>query len=203
MSIENVLSRIEAIKERVGYYSNFDSSTTVREEKKDNPQIFSSFKQVMEEVAKKEKVGTGFNKSSLAGKGLSISQSEGERISSLIETYAGKYNVDPALIASIIKAESNFNPKAVSSAGARGLMQLMPGTAKELGVANSFNEEENIEAGTRYFKGLLDRFGGKLELALAAYNAGPERVKNAGGIPNIKETKDYVSKVLRDYQKGS
>ncbi|MBU1487066.1 lytic transglycosylase domain-containing protein [bacterium] len=150
------------------------------------------------QAAKKEE--TGFDKVPFIGEGILGPQSKGEKISSLIQAYGAKYDVDPALISSIIKAESNFDPRAVSSAGAEGLMQLMPGTARELGVENSFDVEENIEAGTRYFKGLLDRFGGNLELALAAYNAGPQRVERASGIPNIKETKGYVSKVLKHYR---
>lgn len=228
MSIERVLSRIESIKEMVGYYSSFADTMpvggrdrTARRTDSSKEQVTSaSFRQVMEEVAKEkkeervvQKEDNRFSKISpflpnqiigqaIAEKEILNPQSKGEEISSLIQAYGAKYDVDPALISSIIKAESNFNPVAVSSAGAEGLMQLMPGTAKELGVENSFDVEENIEAGTRYLKGLLDRFGGNLELALAAYNAGPERVKNAGGIPNIKETKGYVSRVLRYYKEG-
>jgi soluble lytic murein transglycosylase-like protein len=117
----------------------------------------------------------------------------------LIETYSKKYGVDPNLITSIIKAESNFNPNAVSKAGAIGLMQLMPDTAKALGVKNIFEPEENIEAGIKYFKGLLDEFNQNLPLALAAYNAGPEIVKKTNDIPQIDETKNYVEKVLKFY----
>lgn len=120
--------------------------------------------------------------------------------SELINTYSQKYGVDPKLITSIIKAESNFNPNAVSKAGAAGLMQLMPHTAKMLGITNIFEPEENIEGGIRYFKGLLDEFNQNLPLSLAAYNAGPEVVKKTNAIPPIDETKNYVEKVLRYYQ---
>ncbi len=120
----------------------------------------------------------------------------------LIETYSNKYGLDPKLVTSIIKAESNFNPDAVSKKGAAGLMQLMPGTAKELGVTNIFNPEENIEGGTKYFRTLLDDFNQNLSLALAAYNAGPETVKKTNGIPPITETKNYVEKVLKFYKEA-
>lgn len=120
--------------------------------------------------------------------------------SELINTYSQKYGVDPKLVTSIIKAESNFNPNAVSKAGACGLMQLMPHTAKMLGVTNIFEPEENIEGGIRYFKGLLDEFNQNLPLSLAAYNAGPDVVKKINDIPPIDETKNYVEKVLKYYK---
>lgn len=113
-----------------------------------------------------------------------------------------KYNVSRDVIRAVIKAESNFDPKAVSHAGAQGLMQLMPATARELGVKNSFDIYENIDGGTHYIKKMLDRFDGNLEKALAAYNAGPHRVESAGGIPDIRETKNYVGYIKRLLFKG-
>ncbi|MCJ7786512.1 MAG: lytic transglycosylase domain-containing protein [Desulfobacterales bacterium] len=119
---------------------------------------------------------------------------------SLISEFSKKYQVDFALIKAIIRAESGFNSAAVSRKGAKGLMQLMPGTASRLNVSNSFNPRENIEGGVRYFKYLLSLFNDDLRLSLAAYNAGENVVAEARSIPPYRETVDYVRKVLSYYQ---
>jgi soluble lytic murein transglycosylase-like protein len=119
---------------------------------------------------------------------------------SLISEFSKKYQVDFALIKAIIRAESGFNPAAVSRKGAKGLMQLMPETASRLNVSNSFNPRENIEGGVRYFKYLLSLFNDDLRLSLAAYNAGENVVAEVRSIPPYRETVDYVRKVLSYYQ---
>jgi soluble lytic murein transglycosylase-like protein len=119
-------------------------------------------------------------------------------IEQTIAKAAQRYGVDAGLIKAVIKAESNFNPRAVSSAGAQGLMQLMPATARGLGVSNAFDPEQNVMAGTRFLKGLLDRYNGDLDAALAAYNWGPGNVdRKPDRLP--RETRDYLVKVKQYY----
>ena len=118
----------------------------------------------------------------------------------LINEFCQKYEVDFALIKAIIRAESGFNPIAVSRKGARGLMQLMPETASRVNVSNPFNPRENIEGGVRHFKHLLSLFNNDLRLSLAAYNAGENLVVQLGDIPPYRETIDYVQKVLQYYR---
>ena len=118
-----------------------------------------------------------------------------------IQAYSIAYEVDPNLVKAIIAIESCFDRKAISSVGARGLMQLMPATAKELGVKDSFDANSNIRGGIKYFSQMLARFNNNTELALAAYNAGPHAVEKYGGIPPYAETKGYVKKVLKRYKK--
>lgn len=123
-----------------------------------------------------------------------------KEVRAIVNEKAGKYNLDPSLVHAVIKAESNGNPYAVSRKGAMGLMQLMPSTAGDLRVFNPFDPEDNIEGGTKYLKFLLDKFNGDLTLALAAYNAGPKIVEKTGSVPQITETRQYVSRVLSLYK---
>src|SRR5467141_3107587 len=120
----------------------------------------------------------------------------------LVEAAAKRYNMDADLITSVIAVESNFDPKAVSRKNARGLMQLLPETAAQLGVKNIDDPAENIDAGTRYLRGLLQKYNNNLVLALAAYNAGPERVQQYGRVPPFPETLSYVRRVKRSYDKS-
>ncbi|MDH4163970.1 MAG: transglycosylase SLT domain-containing protein [Nitrospirota bacterium] len=113
-----------------------------------------------------------------------------------------KHGVDPSLVHAIVKVESDFNPFAISRKGAMGLMQLMPQTASDLNVNNSFSPRENIEGGVRYLRTLLERYEGNVPLALAAYNAGETNVKKWGTVPPFKETRDYVKKIMKLYKGG-
>lgn len=117
----------------------------------------------------------------------------------IINSKAKKYDIEPSLVKAVISTESNWDPSAISRKGAMGLMQLMPFTARDMGVSNPFNPEENIEGGIKYLKFLLDKFDGDVSLALAAYNAGPTTIEESGGIPRIQETQKYVKKVLSIY----
>lgn len=122
------------------------------------------------------------------------------RYQPIIRAAAQRHRVDPAIVQAIIMAESGFNPRAVSKRGARGLMQLMPATAKSLGVRDLFNPEHNINAGVRYYRQLLNQFKGDVRLALAAYNAGSRKVRQYKGIPPFETTRRYVRKVLQYYR---
>lgn len=118
---------------------------------------------------------------------------------SLVAIYARKYSLDKHLVNAVIKAESNFNPRAKSPKGAGGLMQLMPGTAKDMGVTNVYDPAQNIAGGTQYLAKMMEIFKGDIALALAGYNAGPGAVKKHGGIPPYSETKEYISRVKRNW----
>jgi len=119
----------------------------------------------------------------------------------VVQSASGRYRLDPDLVNSVIKAESGFNVRAVSPKGAQGLMQLMPGTASQLGVPNAFDPQANVEGGTKYLRELLERYNFDLVKALAAYNAGPQRVEQFGGVPPYYETRAYVARIVRDFNK--
>jgi len=121
-------------------------------------------------------------------------------IANLIAVYSRRQSLDPRLVHAVVAVESGFDPRAVSRKGARGLMQLMPETARELGVEDAFDPSQNLRGGIEYLRRMVDRFGGDLRLALASYNAGPEAVTRHGGVPPFAETAGYVRKVLDLYR---
>jgi soluble lytic murein transglycosylase-like protein len=129
---------------------------------------------------------------------------EGRPFAALIETVALKHGIDPALVHAVVEAESNYRPGAKSQVGARGLMQVMPATGRDLGVASAamlFDPQANLDAGVRYLKWLLGRFDGDLTNAIAAYNAGPAAVARYRGVPPFRETQNYVRRVLANFRR--
>ena len=122
-------------------------------------------------------------------------------ITNVIASVASRYRIDPDFVASVAMAESGFNPAAVSPKGARGLMQLMPQTAASLGVENVLDPTANVEGGTKYLRQLLDQYQGDAVKALAAYNAGPGRVEQYGGVPPYRETRAYVARIIEDFNR--
>jgi len=125
-----------------------------------------------------------------------------EDIDAAIEQAAARHNVDPSLVRSVVKVESDFNPNAVSRKGAMGLMQLMPSTARSLNVSNPFDPAQNVDAGVRHLRKLLDNYGGNVSLSLAAYNAGAGAVARSAGVPHFRETQDYVRRITNLYNGG-
>lgn len=164
------------------------------------PTVDNDFQNILNSAmsSKSEKEKTDNNDKIFSPNNLLNSQNN--NIDGLIDKYASKNNLDSDFIKALIKQESGFQSGAKSHCGAMGLMQLMPATAASLGVNNAYDPEENIAGGTKYLKGLLDKFQGNKELALAAYNAGPGAVNKYGGIPPYKETQNYVKNVLSNYQ---
>ena len=126
-----------------------------------------------------------------------------QEIDAAIDQAASRHNVDPSLVRAVIKVESNFNPNAVSRKGAMGLMQLMPQTARLLNVSNPFDPEQNVDAGVRQLKQLMENYGGDVKLTLAAYNAGPGAVARSAGVPHYAETRQYVKRITQLYYGGT
>lgn len=163
--------------------------------------MMQAIMKLMEQMLEKNKAAGGSSFEDLLGSSTSGSSSASSGdFKQIIQSASQKYGVDVKLVEAVIKAESNFNPSAVSSAGAEGLMQLMPGTAQDLGVSNSLDPEQNVDGGVKLLRSLLNSYDGNVSLALAAYNAGPGAVNKYGGIPPYKETQSYVKKILANYK---
>jgi soluble lytic murein transglycosylase-like protein len=178
-NIENILQRIEEIKVR---FSPKRSDT------------------VFKEMLQEEMDGAGNDQIESEGRQVTATGETGN-YDAIIEAAAEQFKVPSALIKAVIKQESNFDPSAVSSKGAMGLMQLMPQTAELLRVNDPFNPDENIFAGTRYLVNMINRYSGNINKALAAYNAGPQKVQDE--IPKIPETQNFVDSVLHYYESFS
>lgn len=193
--LDITLRRMQAIESRFNELSSFGSQLQNIDSDFQKMLDASMSKNSAENITPfKDKVFSSLNR---------YSDNSSQDIDELIATYSAKNNLDKDFVKALIKQESGFQTDATSHCGAMGLMQLMPSTANSLGVKNAYDAEQNIAGGTKYLKGLMDRFGGNMELALAAYNAGPGAVQKYGGIPPYKETQNYVKNVLSNYQKYS
>ncbi|MCS7299261.1 MAG: lytic transglycosylase domain-containing protein [Spirochaetia bacterium] len=216
--IRSIYDRINEIQRQIGsVYSTINLNSVQRtynyqvQQESSQANQGKTFQDVLNEVILESKSSDSDNKVNILSKTesswkevlLSTSESRDNKFDEIIEEASKRYDLPKELIKAVIKAESNFNPIAISPKNAMGLMQLIPSTAMEMGVEDVFDPFQNIMGGTKYLRKMLDRFNGNLFLALSAYNAGPERVSRSGGIPDIEETKDYVDRVIRFYKEYS
>lgn len=216
--IRSIYDRINEIQKQIGsVYSTINLNGVQRtynyqlQQGNNQANQGKTFQDVLNEVMLESKSSNSENKVDILSKPesswkevlLNTSESKDSKFDDIIEEASKRYDVPKELIKAVIKAESNFNPIAISPKNAMGLMQLIPSTAMEMGVEDVFDPFQNIMGGTKYLRKMLDRFNGNLFLALSAYNAGPERVSKSGGIPDIEETKDYVDRVIRFYKEYS
>lgn len=199
METMKALMELQALRNMTGLSNNTKST---------NHDVFSAMleTELMElEVMLNEKAGTSSTSFLPVKPGSAVSiapasiKVEDRELEQTIQRAADKYGLNPELIKAVIKQESNFNPGAKSHAGAMGLMQLMPETARSLGVDNPYDPIQNIDGGAKYLKQMVDRYNGDVRLALAAYNAGPGNVDKYGGIPPFKETQAYVTTITKSF----
>lgn len=220
--VDSIYARIRAIYDRINEIqrniSSINSTYNINSIKKTHTYEINqksstfpnkTFQEVLQEVMLESRTPEEKNNINIISKPeetwkevLNIDTKE-NKFDKIIDEASSKFGVPRELIKAVIKAESNFNPIAISPKNAMGLMQLIPSTAKEMGVEDVFDPYQNIIGGTKYLKMLLDRYNGNLFLALSAYNAGPDRVDKTGGIPNIEETQNYVDRVLKFYKEYS
>lgn len=189
--IQSVMQRMQEIEQRFGIKST--GSTAVSGNQGFPAQLQSQMKAQNEA----ENITTATGKRKVNAQVLPAGSKD---IESMILQSAKKYGVDPRLVSAVAETESNYRPDAVSSAGAVGVMQLMPETASSLGVQNIYDPSQNIDGGVKYLKEMLSDFNGDVRKAVAAYNAGPQAVKEYNGVPPYAETQNYVNKVLDLYQ---
>ncbi len=185
--LDLTLRRLSSIESSINRVFGNESDVTV-----ENNAAAKEFKSILDEKMAQDKPENSIEKTTF--------KNSRENIENLIEKYAQKNNLDPDFIKAVVKQESGFNPDAKSKCGAMGLMQLMPQTAKGLGVIDAFDPEQNIEGGVKYLKSMMKRFNNDPKLALAAYNAGPGAVQKYGDIPPYKETQNYVKNILTSYE---
>jgi soluble lytic murein transglycosylase-like protein len=153
------------------------------------------------ELLRRDSAGTASPVQALSySRGASFTQ---QQVDAAIDQAAARHNVDASLVRAVIKVESNFNPNAVSPKGAMGLMQLMPQTARQLNVSNPFDPQQNVDAGVRHLKRLMESYGGDVRLTLAAYNAGAGAVSRSAGVPHFAETQNYVKRISELYYGGN
>lgn len=190
--LDITLRRMQAIESKFNSLASFGI---------DSARPNQDFQKILDANMSSEKTNSTPFANKIFSSELASTSSGNADIDALIEQYSAKNGLDSAFVKAVIKQESGFQPKVTSSCGAMGLMQLMPATANSLGVKDAYDPEQNIAGGTKYLKGLLDRFGGDKSLALAAYNAGPNAVAKYNGIPPYKETQNYVKNIMSMYQK--
>lgn len=196
MSIFNRISAIEnKISSLEGRFETGPAPQVGAKNSKVTAAHGAEFASIINSLADEDKFKAG-----ASAKPSAAQQLNSASVQPYISEAAAKYNVDPALIEAVIKQESSYNATAASPVGAQGLMQLMPETAKELGVENSLDPRQNVMGGAKYLKQLMDQFDGNLTKVIAGYNAGPGAVSHYGGVPPYAETQEYVSKVLKNYE---